>query len=116
MSEKAISPWEYLWFALYSFAVLGAELILLGFLEPAVLGRPSSEYTDAQRIIHWLLTAAVWSALSALLFRAARRRGLLPDVPAGRPGPGHAVLCAALAVFCIALNAHGWGTLKIIGE
>ena len=32
------SPWEFLWYALYAFAGLGLELVLMGGVEPALFG------------------------------------------------------------------------------
>mgnify|MGYP003188410833 CR=1 FL=1 len=32
------SPWEFLWYALYAFAGLGLEMVLMGGVEPALFG------------------------------------------------------------------------------
>lgn len=34
MKETKISAWDYLWYALYSFAGLGLEIVLISVIEP----------------------------------------------------------------------------------
>lgn len=42
---------DYLWYALYAFAGLGLEIVLLSFVEPMFLGK-ASEYDIMQKVIH----------------------------------------------------------------
>ena len=111
------SPWEFLWYALYAFAGLGLELVLMGGVEPALFGgTPPSRYTAAHTLLHWGMTMACWGLTAALLVRQAEKKlgfSLLEARPVPRKGAGLAI---GLAALCILLNALDWGTLKVIGE
>ena len=111
------SPWEFLWYALYAFAGLGLELVLMGGVEPALFGgAPPSRYTAAHTLLHWGMTMACWGLTAALLVRQAEKKlgfSLLEARPVPRKGAGLAI---GLAALCILLNALDWGTLKVIGE
>lgn len=115
--KTSASPWDFLWYALYAFAGLGLELVLLSFVEPLFFGRTGSGgYSTAQRILHWLLTILCWGAMIGLLAHFSRRR-LHFDLSEGKtPGRKRVALSAVLALVCILFNALDWGTLKIIGE
>lgn len=106
-----------MWYALYAFAGLGLELLLLGLVEPVLFGgTASSDYSDTQRILHWLLTILCWGAMIALLTHFSKRK-LQFDPLARRPFSKKGLGAAAvLAAVCVLLNALDWGTLKIVGE
>lgn len=114
---KKTSHWDFLWYALYAFAGLGVEMLLLALVEPILFGAiETSAYSPAQTIIHWLLTILCWGVVAVWLRHSAKKN-------LGFSLPGHAkptvngvILSAILVVACIALNAFDWGTLKIIGE
>ena len=38
MKQSEVSAWDYLWYALYAFAGLGLELLLIGMIEPKLFG------------------------------------------------------------------------------
>ena len=117
MKRDKSSPWEFLWYALYAFAGLGLELVLMGGVEPALFGgTPPSRYTAAHTLLHWGMTMACWGLTAALLVRQAEKKlgfSLLEARPVPRKG---ARLAIGLAALCILLNALDWGTLKVIGE
>lgn len=113
--EKKDSPWAYLWYALYAFAGLGLEMVLLGVIEPVLWGS-AGEYGTVQRVVHWSLTSVCWAAVILLLIRGARRE-LEFDVRNCHKVPlGSILLSLVLVAACIWLNAYDWGTLKIVGE
>ncbi|MFR3227325.1 MAG: hypothetical protein ACLTNY_10265 [Blautia massiliensis (ex Durand et al. 2017)] len=75
MSKKNAPPSDFLWYALYAFAGLGLELVLLGAVEPLLFhGADSSAYTAGQSILHWLLTCLCWGGIAVLLVRGAKRK------------------------------------------
>ena len=117
MKRDKSSPWEFLWYALYAFAGLGLEMVLMGGVEPALFGgTPPSRYTAAHTLLHWGMTMACWGLTAALLVRQAEKKlgfSLLEARPVPRKGAGLAI---GLAALCILLNALDWGTLKVIGE
>ena len=74
MNKTGKKSWDFLWYALYAFAGLGLELLLLGLVEPMLFGgTASSDYSDTQRILHWLLTTLCWGAMIALLTHFSKR-------------------------------------------
>ncbi len=116
MKQKNFS-WDYLWYALYAFAGLGVEMVLLGLLEPVLFGGISSgEYSAVQTITHWLLTILCWGMIAAFLIRSSRKKLQFDIMAETRFSPKGLVMSAVLVIFCIALNAYDWGTLKIVGE
>ena len=117
MSKTENKSWDFLWCALYAFAGLGLELLLLGLVEPVLFGGTTSgDYSDTQRILHWLLTILCWGAMIALLTHFSKRK-LQFDPLARRPFSKKGLGAAAvLAAVCVLLNALDWGTLKIVGE
>ncbi len=57
--EKKITGADYLYLALYAFAGIGLELILVGVVEP-IWGISIETYTTAQNMIHWIVICIVW--------------------------------------------------------
>lgn len=116
MDSKKFS-WDYLWYALYAFAGVGVEIVLLSLLEPMLFGGiSSSNYSEIQRIIHWLLTSLCWGTIAILLIRNAKKKLLLDVISKVKPTKQGMVIGIVLVLICIALNAFDWGTLKVIGE
>ena len=115
--KTSTSPWDFLWYALYAFAGLGLELVLLSFVEPLLFsGISSGSYSTAQRILHWLLTVLCWGLMIGLLAHSSRHSLHFDLSEGGTPGRKRVALGAILALVCDLLNAMDWGTLKIIGE
>lgn len=71
--EKKITGFDYLWLALYAFAGIGFELVLVNLIEP-LFGVSMETYTTAQGIIHWIVTCLVWLAVGVLLIRLAQKK------------------------------------------
>ena len=90
MKRDKSSPWEFLWYALYAFAGLGLELVLMGGVEPALFGgTPPSRYTAAHTLLHWGMTMACWGLTAALLVRQAEKKlGFSLLEPGLSPGRG----------------------------
>ena len=109
MKRDKSSPWEFLWYALYAFAGLGLEMVLMGGVEPALFGgTPPSRYTAAHTLLHWGMTMACWGLTAALLVRQAEKKlgfSLLEARPVPRKGAGLAIglaaLCNLLGVLCV---------------
>ena len=116
MDSKKFS-WDYLWYALYAFAGVGVEIVLLSLLEPMLFGGiSSSNYSEIQRIIHWLLTSLCWGTIAILLVRNAKKKLSLDVISKVKPTKQGLIIGIVLVLICIALNAFDWGTLKVIGE
>jgi len=73
MEEKNIGASNYLYLGLYAFAGFGLE-ILLSMLLPSIFGVESSEYTIMQECIYWLLTCALWGAVSIILINLSKKK------------------------------------------
>ena len=71
--EENCSVWDYLWYALYAFAGLGLEIVLLSFVEPMFLGK-ASEYDTIQNIIHWILTIICWTIMIIWLIKSSQKK------------------------------------------
>ena len=114
-SKKEPSAWDYLWYALYAFAGLGLEMVLLGLIEPLFLGNADG-YGAPERILHWTLTILCWAAVIVLLVKSSRKRLHYDVRSSSQPSAGGICFSAVLTAACIFLNACDWGTLKIVGE
>lgn len=64
---------DYLYLALYAFAGIGLELILVGVIEP-IFGISLETYTTAQHIIHWIVICIVWLIVWAFLIGLAKKK------------------------------------------
>lgn len=115
--KKERSVWEYFWYALYAFAGLGAEIVLIGLVEPALFGKISiSSYTAGQSIIHWLMTILCWGTITYMLVRCGRTKLDFQVISNTRPSRKGILLSGVLVLACITANAFDWGVLKVIGE
>lgn len=64
---------DFLGLALYAFAGVGLELLLVGVIDP-LFGVSMETYTTAQSIVHWILTCLIWFAVGVFLIRLAKQR------------------------------------------
>lgn len=71
--EKKITGADYLYLALYAFAGIGLELILVGAIEP-IFGVSLETYTTLQNIIHWLVICIIWLIVGVFLISLANRK------------------------------------------
>lgn len=113
--EENCSVWDYLWYALYAFAGLGLEIVLLSFVEPMFLGK-ASEYDTIQNIIHWILTIICWTIMIIWLIKSSQKKLNYNVMNTNEVSIKGCVISLILIVACILLNAYDWGTLKIVGE
>lgn len=113
--SKKYNTWDYLWYALYAFAGLGLEIVLLSFVEPVFFGK-ASEYSAAENIIHWSLTIICWAVMIVWLVKSSQKKLQFHVINNNRVSMNGMMVCIILVAACIILNAYDWGTLKIIGE
>ena len=111
--EENCSVWDYLWYALYAFAGLGLEIVLLSFVEPMFLGK-ASEYDTIQNIIHWILTIICWTIMIIWLIKSSQKKLNYNVMNTNEVSIKGCVISLILIVACILLNAYDWGTLKIV--
>lgn len=71
--EKRIVGADYLCLALYAFAGICLELILVGIIEP-IFGISIETYTTAQMIGHWIVICVVWLFLGIFLIGLAKKK------------------------------------------
>lgn len=117
MKQSKVSAWDYLWYALYAFAGLGLELLLIGMIEPKLFGNIStSDYSVSQNIIHWVLTMVCWGGICAFLIHNSKKRFNFNVLSNERPHKREFLITGVLIIACIILNAIDWQTLKIVGE
>lgn len=115
MKKTKISAWDYLWYALYSFAGLGLEIVLISVIEPIFFGK-ISEYNTIQSIIHWILTILCWAIMMIVLVKSSEKKLDFRVWNQEKITTKGIVISLILIVACIALNAYDWGSLKIVGE
>ncbi|WP_099468313.1 hypothetical protein [Konateibacter massiliensis] len=109
--------WDYLWYALYAFAGLGIELLLVGVLEPMLFGGVgSNDYTPIQRIIHWILTIICWGVMTFFLINSSKKKLDFDVISVTKPTRKGIMISIFLAIACIGVNAFDWGILKVVGE
>lgn len=71
--KNKVTGADYLFLALYAFAGIGLELILVGVIEP-MLGISIEAYTTLQNIVHWCVISIIWLLTGALLIRLANKK------------------------------------------
>lgn len=117
MKQIKMSTWDYLWYALYAFAGLGLEFVLIGVVEPMLFGNISSnEYSTSQHIIHWVLTIICWGIVIVLLIHYSRKKLNYHVLENGTVNSRGVIIGILLVIACIVINALDWKSLKIIAE
>ena len=115
--KKKTSAWDYFWFALYAFAGLGIEMLLIGVIEPMIFGGVNmSDYSTTQSIIHWILTCICWGTMGYVLVSVSKHKLNFDIIIHKKITSRGALITLILVAACIALNFFDWGILKIIGE
>ena len=71
--DKKITGADYLYLALYAFAGIGLELVLVGIIEP-IFGVSLETYTTLQNIIHWIVISVIWLIVGIFLIALAKRK------------------------------------------
>lgn len=72
MEEKATGA-DYLYLALYAFAGIGLELVLIGIIEP-LFGVSLETYTTLQNVIHWTVISILWLIAGMFIIRLADKK------------------------------------------
>lgn len=71
--EKKITGADYLYLALYAFAAIGLELVLVGVSKP-LFGVSMERYTTMHHIIHWVVICIIWLIAGIFLINLARKK------------------------------------------
>ncbi len=71
--EKKITGADYLYLALYAFAGIGLELVLVGVVEP-LFGVSLKTYTTMNHIIHWVVICIIWFIVGIFLINLASKK------------------------------------------
>ncbi len=118
MSNKGkTSCLDFLWYALYAFAGLGIELVLVGAVEPVLFGGVSAnDYNTVQKIIHLVITSACWGGIAWVLIKGSKNKLGFDVLGCYEVKRVNVILSMAAVIVCIILNFFDWKTLKIIGE
>ncbi len=111
---KKVCKFDYLWLALYAFAGLGSEMILLGI--ETLLFAIGNAFSVPQKIVHWLLTMLCWGVIIALLVRSAKKQVGFDLLQRGHTEPRKRWMALGCVLLCIGVNALDWHGLKIVGE
>lgn len=71
--DKKISGMDYLYLALYAFAGIGLDLILVGIIEP-IFGVTLETYTTLQHMLHWIIICITWLIVGIFLINLAKKK------------------------------------------
>lgn len=71
--ETKITGADYLYLALYAFAGIGLELVLVGVIEP-LFGISLENYTTTQNIVHWIVICIVWLLAGMFIIHLAKKK------------------------------------------
>lgn len=117
MEKTKVSAWQFLWYALYTFAGLGLELVSIGVVEPLIFkGFDPNNYTNTQLIVHWILTCISWGLVSYLIITMSKKKLSFQIINNNKVDNKRIILALVIVCIGIGINALDWGTLKIIGE
>lgn len=117
MKQAKISSWDFLWYALYAFAGLGLEFVLIGIVEPLLFGKiNANDYNTTQHIIHWILTSICWGITAGLLIKTSKNKSGFNVLSCDAVKKTNIIFSTLAVATCIILNFFDWKTLKIIGE
>lgn len=72
-TNKKITGADYLYLALYAFAGIGLELVLVGVVEP-IFGLSIDTYTTVNHIIHWVVISIIWLLVGSFLIILAGKK------------------------------------------
>lgn len=114
--EKKISGADYLYLALYAFAGIGLELMLVSVIE-SILGVSLETYTTLQNIIHWVIICIIWLIIGVFLINLANRKYdfNLWEHTSQLKGWQYLGIIVCLSV-SIASHYIDWGGFKIVLE
>lgn len=71
MDNKKVTGFDYLWCALYAFASVAFELLVVAV--EIVFGIDMNSFTTTQYIVHWLVTIIGWVLLGILVIHVGKR-------------------------------------------
>ncbi len=72
MENKKVTGFDYLWCALYAFAVLAFELLVVA-VEESMFQVDINNFTVTQNIIHWMITISGWILLGMLVIHIGKK-------------------------------------------
>lgn len=116
-TQKIGKGWNYLSYALYAFAGLGIEVLLVFALEPLLYGCSMNEWSTAQNISHWVITCICWGIICWLLIKSAKNKYSF-DVFERQGKIKVWQWCVVIAIFIVMLvfSYIDWNGSKVLKE
>jgi uncharacterized membrane protein YidH (DUF202 family) len=115
MNEKRITGFGYLWCALYSFAGVAFELLVVAV--EGMVGIDTNNFTVLQNIIHWIITIIGWVIIGIAVIKISRKTTGFDIWEKGKKMTPWQYLAI---VICFAVNVVvkylDWGGFKVILE
>lgn len=103
--------------ALVTFAVLMIELLLAKIIEPAIFRKQMNEWSDSQRIVHWIITSCIWIVLSLFTIRYARNNYQIDFLQKTQPmALWQILLIAFLMIIKFYVSYKSWEGFKVLKE
>lgn len=115
--EKQASGSDYLSLALWAFAGLGMEAVYAFMLEPLLYGVPMQEFSDAQTILHWIITCLTWGLFAFVLIQKSDKKyGFRITEKKNPMKMWQWIVCILFVLFAFAANYLSWGGFKVYLE
>ena len=115
MENKKVTGFDYLWCALYAFASVAFELLVV--VVEGVLEIDVNSFTTTQNIIHWLVTIVGWVLLGVLVLHIGKRTtGFDIWEHSSKMLPWQYFAIAICFVINIITKYLDWGGFKVVLE
>lgn len=116
-ATKKLTGMECFTSALTAFGGLGLEMLLAYVIESAIYGVEMGEFNTVQHILHWIITCAVWGAVSVWLVKDIKKRCGWDMLIKGEPmKPWQWAVIILGCVCAVGIVSMDWGGLKFVEE
>ena len=108
---------DYLSLGLCAFAGLGMEVIYAYMLEPVLYGASMQEWSNAQTIIHWILTCITWGIFAFILVLKSDKKYQFSLMEKGKPiRLWQWGICVLFILLAFIVDYMLWGGFKVYLE
>jgi len=115
MKESKVTGFDYLWCALYAFAGMAFELLLVSV--EGALGIDTNHLVTSQHIVHWMITTIGWVLIGMLVIYVGKKTTKF-DIWENREPLKKWQYVAIVVCFAINIVAKylDWGGFKVVQE
>lgn len=113
--NKKVTGFSFLSLSLCAFGGLGME-VLYALIEPSLYKANMNAWSDAQTILHWVITCITWGLFAWYLFRESKKCGLSLFQKSQKMKTWQWTVLAIVFLFNFYLSYISWGGFKVILE